>query len=47
MSIQFKWNPFFESLKPMISDTIDGDPSEGMKLVHVGALFWVSLLNNC
>ena len=23
-TIQFKWNPFVESLKPMISDPIDG-----------------------
>ena len=31
-TIQFKWNPFDESLKPMISDPI------------VGALFWISML---
>ena len=37
-TIQFKWNPFVESLKPMISDPIEGTPPEGMKAVPVGAL---------
>ena len=37
-TIQFKWNPFVESLRPMISDPIDGAPPEGMKPVPAGAL---------
>ncbi len=37
-TIQFKWNPFVESLKPMISNPIDGAPPEGMKPVPAGAL---------
>ena len=28
-TIQFKWNPFVESLKPMISNPIDGGPQRG------------------
>ena len=36
ITIQFKWNPFVESLKPMISNPIDGaPPPEGMKPVQV------------
>jgi len=37
-TIQFNWNPFVESLKPMISDLIDGAPSEGMKPFPAGEL---------
>ena len=32
-TIKFKWNPVVESLKPMISNPIDGAPPEGMKPV--------------
>ena len=45
-TIQFKWNPFVESLKPMISDPIDAAPPERMKSVPVGVLFLCTLLNN-
>ena len=38
-TIQFKWNPFVESLKPMISDPIDGSPTDGMRSVSAEALF--------
>ena len=32
-TIKLKWNPVVESLKPMISNPIDGAPPEGMKPV--------------
>ena len=38
ITIRFKWNPFVESHKPMISDSIDGAPPEGLKPVHAGSL---------
>ena len=34
-TIHFKSNSFVESLKPMISNPIDGAPPEGMKPVQV------------
>ena len=38
-TIQFKWNPFVESLKPMISDPIDDRaPPEGMTPLPARAL---------
>ena len=45
-TIQFKWNPFVESLKPMISDPIDGAPPEGMKPVPAGALQRAAQMTN-
>ena len=45
-TIQFKWNPFVESLKPMISNPIDGAPPEGMKPVPAGALQRAAQMTN-
>ena len=45
-TIQLKWNPFVESLKPMISNPIDGAPPEGMKPVPVGALQRAAQMTN-
>ncbi len=45
-TIQFKWNPFVESLKPMISDPIDGSPPDGMKPVPSGALQRAAQMTN-
>ena len=46
-TIQFKWNPFFVSLKPMMLDHIDDAPLEGIKPVPVGGSCFCPLLNNC
>ena len=45
-AIQFKCNPFVESLKPMISDPIEGTPPDGMKAVPVGALQRAAQMKN-
>ena len=46
-TIQFNWNPFVESLKPIISDPIDGaPPPEGMKPVPAGALQRAAKMTN-
>ena len=45
-TIQFKWNPFVESLKPMISNPIDGTSPEGMKPVPAGALQRAAQMTN-
>ena len=45
-TIRFKWNPFVEALKPMISEPIDGAPPEGMKPVPAGALQRAAQMTN-
>ena len=45
-TIQFTWKPFVESLKPMISDPIDGATPEGMKPVPAGALQRTAQMTN-
>tara|TARA_B100000214_G_scaffold107531_1_gene75740 strand:+ start:74 stop:382 length:309 start_codon:yes stop_codon:yes gene_type:complete len=45
-TIQFKWNPFVESLKPMISEPFEGIPPDGMKAVPVGALQRAAQMKN-
>ena len=45
-TIQFKWNPFVESLKPMISNPIDSAPPEGMKPIPAGALQRAAQMTN-
>ena len=45
-TIQFKWSPFVESVKPMISFPIDGAPPEEMKPVPAGALQRAAQMRN-
>ena len=45
-TIQFKWNPFVKSLKPMISDPSEGIPLDGMKAVPSGALQRAAQMTN-